>query len=373
MTRLRQSAKHSVKPVSGCVAVHQTSLSRSDRFLCAAIVILNLIEESHHPELRRDAEADMTPILPGNYFGAISFWSNFGSFECSKPDKAIFTRPDVNPLARGHILNWRFSLPQLIALSTTPWCRLPWQIVTMQHAHTLLTELEVSLAERPSSQRFTILRKLTDLFLAGADSFSDDSIQVFDELMDRLIVQIERQALIELSIRLAPAQRAPLKVIARLSRNDDIEIAKPVLEQSSVLTDQDLVQIAKTKSQAHLYAIAGRTRISEPVTDILVDRGDSKVAAKVAANEGARFSRWTFAKAVERAEEDQSLALAVANRIDLPTDLLDQLVRKATKVVQQRLMAVSRPEIRQKILEALTVVSGRLVRDRRRLAAAAEL
>jgi hypothetical protein len=134
-------------------------------------------------------------------------WSNFGSVECSETRQGDLYQTDVNPLAWGNILNWRFSLPQLIALSTTRWCRHPWRIVTMQHVHTLLAELEFSLAERPSSQRFTILRKLTDLFLAGADSFSDDSMQVFDELMDRLIVQIERQALIELSNRLAPAGR----------------------------------------------------------------------------------------------------------------------------------------------------------------------
>jgi uncharacterized protein (DUF2336 family) len=307
-------------------------------------------------ELPWGAEAELTPNLGENYLEQFWFGRIFGNpTRRSLPGQCKL-------LVRGPILSWRFFLQHLIALLTAR-CRPLWQIVTMQHAHTLLTELEVSLAERPSSRRFTILRKLTDLLLAGAESFSDDSIQVFDELMDRLIVQIERQALIELSNRLAPVQRAPLKVIARLSRNDDIEIAEPVLEQSSVLTDQDLVQIAKTKSQAHLYAIAGRTRISEPVTEILVDRGDSKVAAKVAANEGARFSRWAFTKAVERAEEDQTLALAVANRIDLPTDLLDQLVRKATKVVQQRLMAISRPEIRQKISEALTVVSVRLVRS----------
>ena len=233
----------------------------------------------------------------------------------------------------------------------------------MQHADTLVSELEVSLPERPSSQRFTILRKLTDLFLAGAESYSDDSIHLFDELMIRLIEQIERQALIELSNRLAPQKRAPRNVIGRLSRHDDIAIAEPVLEQSSVLTDHDLAQIAKTKSQAHLYAIAGRARISEPITDILIHRGDAKVAVKVAANGGARFSRWSFAKVVQRAQEDESVALAVANRIDLPGDLLDQLVRKATTVVQQRLMANSRPEIRQKISQVLAVVSDRVARS----------
>jgi hypothetical protein len=72
---------------------------------------------------------------------------------------------------------------------------------------------------------------------------------------------------------------------------------------------------------------------------------------------------WTLAKVVQRAEEDESVALAVANRIDLPADLLDQLVRKATTVVQQRLMANSRPEIREKISKVLAVVSDRVARS----------
>jgi len=233
----------------------------------------------------------------------------------------------------------------------------------MQHADTLLAEFEVSLPERPSSQRFTIFRKLTDLFLAEAEAYSDECIQLFDELMTRLIEQIEHQALIELSNRLAPVKRALPSTIGRLSRHDDIEIAEPVLAQSSVLTDRDLVEIAKTKSQAHLHAIAGRARLSEPITEILVDRGDAKVAGKVAGNAGARFSRWTLAKVVARAEKDETVALAVANRIDLPADLLDQLVRKATTVVQQRLMANSRPETRQKISQVLAIVSDRVARS----------
>lgn len=232
----------------------------------------------------------------------------------------------------------------------------------MQQAETLLSELEVSLADRPSSHRFTILRKLTDLFLAEAESYSNDCVQIFDEVMGRLIDQIERQALIELSNKLAPVDHAPRNVIGRLSRHDDIEIAEPVLTQSNVLTDLDLVEIAKTKSQAHLFAIAGRPRINVPVTDVLVDRGDAKVAGKVVANAGARFSRLGMATVVKRAEMDDAIALAVTNRIDLPPDLFDQLVRKATTVVQQRLMASSRPEVRQRISQVLAAVSGRVAR-----------
>ena len=211
----------------------------------------------------------------------------------------------------------------------------------MQQADTVFDELELCLVDRPNSRRFTILRKLTDLFLAGAETYSDESIQFFDELMGRLINRIERQALIELSQKLAPVDRAPRGVIGRLSNDDDFAIAQPVLEQSSVLTESDLVQIAKTKSQDHLYAIASRAQISAPVTDVLVERGDSRVAGKVTGNTGARFSRWGLTQAVQRAEHDEAIAVAIVNRADLPDDLLEELVRKATKVVQKRLMVSS--------------------------------
>jgi uncharacterized protein (DUF2336 family) len=233
----------------------------------------------------------------------------------------------------------------------------------MQPSHTLLDELELNLAGRPNSRRFTVLQKLTELFLDGADSYSDDSICVFDDLMSRLIERIEKQALIELSNKLAPVERPPQKIIGRLSQDDDIEIAEPVLRQSPAISDRDLVRIARTKSQDHLYAIARRGHINEPVADLLVDRGDSRVAGEVAGNSGARFSRWGFSRAVQRAETDESVALAVANRADLPADLLGELVRKATAVVQRRLMANSTPETQRRISEVLRTVSEQVVRS----------
>ena len=180
--------------------------------------------------------------------------------------------------------------------------------------------------------------------------------------MSRLIERIERQALVELSNKLAPVERPPRNVIGHLSRHDDIEVAEPVLRQSPVISDRDLVQIARTKSQDHLYAIAQRAQISEPIVDILVDRGDPRVAGEVASNTGAQFSRWGFSRAVERAETDESMALAVANRADLPTDLLGELVRKATAVVQRRLMANSTPQTQRRISQVLRTVSEQVVR-----------
>jgi hypothetical protein len=233
----------------------------------------------------------------------------------------------------------------------------------MPNSHPQLAELEATLSHGSGSQRFTILQRMTDLFLAGSDNYTDDHIAVFDELIGRLIETIERQALIELSGKLAPIERAPVNVVGRLSRNDDVAISGPLLEQSNVLTDSDLVEIATTRSQAHLSAIAGRKRIGEPVSDVLIDRGNSEVAQKVTSNAGARFSRFGLALAVRRAESDESLAVSVANREDLPPDLLDHLVRKATTAVRQRLLANAKPEMKGRITQVLTAVSSQIARS----------
>ena len=207
----------------------------------------------------------------------------------------------------------------------------------MLRDHSLFVELETTLTHGSDSQRFTILRRMTDLFLAGKDIYTDEHVAVFDGLIGRLIEKIEHQALVELSGKLAPVDRAPLNVTRRLSRDDDIAVSGPILEQSSVLTDQDLVEIARTKSQAHLSAIAGRKRIGEPVTDVLIDLGNSEVARKVTSNSGARFSRFGMTTAVRRAEQDEALAIAVADRMDVPPDLLDTLVicGSVERVVEQ--------------------------------------
>jgi len=228
--------------------------------------------------------------------------------------------------------------------------------------HSLFVELEATLTHGPGSQRFTILRRMTDLFLAGSTSYTDEHVAIFDELIGRLIEKIERQALVELSGRLAPIDRAPVTVIGRLSRDEDIGVSGPILEKSNVLTDQDLVEIAKTRSQAHLSAIAGRRRIGEPVTDVLIVRGNSEVAQKVTANTGARFSRFGLTRAVQRAEADETLAVAVANRTELPAEMLELLVRKAATAVRERLLAQARPEMKARITQILSEVASQVAR-----------
>ena len=161
-----------------------------------------------------------------------------------------------------------------------------------------------------------------------------------------------------MSHRLAPVSNAPIEAVRRLAKDDDISVAGPVLEQSPRLPDSDLVDIARTKSQAHLLAISGRTGIAERITDELVRRGDRQVVRGVADNREARLSDRSFSTLVSQAEEDGILAEKVGMRPDIPPRLFRDLLLKATEVVQQRLLAAAKPDTQAEIRRVLARVSN---------------
>ena len=228
-------------------------------------------------------------------------------------------------------------------------------------AHSLIQEIETSLTAGRASQRSEVLRKVTDLFLNGAENFSAEQTGLFDDVFCHLVHKIERSALIELSGRLAPVATAPVNVTLRLARDNDIDIASPILEKSSVLTDRDLSEIARTMGQGHLTAIAGRQHIVEAVTEILVERGSGGVLQRVAGNAGAQFSRLTLASLLGKAGQDSELAVTVAGRVDIPRELFEQFVIKATDVVRQRLLATVHPAVRGRIEQILSGIAKKLL------------
>jgi Uncharacterised protein conserved in bacteria (DUF2336) len=225
-------------------------------------------------------------------------------------------------------------------------------------AHTsLIAELEDSVHCGSSHKRAAVLARVTDLFVDGTKRFDDEQIGAFDDVLCYLIDKIETKALAELSQRLALLDHAPPRVIRRLASHDEIAVAGPVLRHAKQLDDDNLVDVAKVGSQDHLLAISVRSRLNEPVTDVLVDRGNSAVVHSIAENAGARFSENGITALVRHAENDEDLAGKIMERRDLPPQLFCRLLLQATEVVKERLLARARPETRQLIQQVLAKVS----------------
>lgn len=233
----------------------------------------------------------------------------------------------------------------------------------MAHAapkNSIIAEIESALSAGSGEKRIKILMSVTDLFLGRSEQFTEAETKLFDDVIGHLIKHVESRALVELSLRLATIPNAPIGTIQRLARDDAVEISGPILQQSDRLSDDDLVEIANTKSQAHLARIARRSRINEPVTDALVDNGDADVANEVAINSGARFSELTMVKLVMRADGDERLAGSIARRADISPAAFRQLLLQATEAVRSKLLAAANPAQQDTIKQVLDEISAQV-------------
>jgi uncharacterized protein (DUF2336 family) len=227
----------------------------------------------------------------------------------------------------------------------------------MESASAVIDELERALSGGSTGRRVEVLHRVTGLFVNNAGNYTAEQIALFDDVMGRLVREIEGAAIVALSNRLAETPNAPPDIIRRLAWDDAVEVSGPVLAKSDKLTDQDLIELAGAKGQVHLAHIAARPALKEGVTDALLERGNSEVAKTLAANLAASFSEVGLMQLVMRADGDEGLAEKVAARSDLPAFLFRQLVVNATDKVRQKLLASARPDSRRAIERLLVEIS----------------
>ena len=227
----------------------------------------------------------------------------------------------------------------------------------MNQTKSYLEDLDDAISRGTAESRTRALWHATDLLIAGR--YSEDEIATFGQVIGRLADEIEVEVRAQLSQRLARFDRAPIDVIHQLAFDDAIEVARPVLEGSPQLDDATLIANARSKSQAHLLAIAKRESIAEAVTDVLVARGNRAVVNSVAENDGARISGSSLLHMVKRAEGDSILAEQLGLRKDIPRQLFQQLIAKASDDVRKRLES-ERPEMCEQIGTSVIDVAGAL-------------
>jgi uncharacterized protein (DUF2336 family) len=228
-------------------------------------------------------------------------------------------------------------------------------------------EVEAAVTAGSTDKHLDTLKQVTDLFLRSADGYSGEQIELFGDVLERLIRTIElraladvsaRIALAELSTQLASVKQAPPSAVRRLANNDEISIAKPVLTESARLSAEDLVELAQTKGEQHLLAISGRWWLTEIVTDALLKRHYPSVSRRLVTNPGARMSASGYAIVLKQAERDPELAVETGIRVDLLPEQRAQLLRSATEAVRARLLARAPPHLFEDIRSAIALAAA---------------
>lgn len=166
---------------------------------------------------------------------------------------------------------------------------------------------------------------------------SDAELKIAHDIVRTMAKDVESSVRQALSQSLRRASRMPHDVALKLA-NDIESVALPILTHSQVLTDEDLTAIVKGGAVAKQEAIAGRPRVSEKVSEALIESAGEKVVATLMSNTGARISDMSMNKAVDRFTESDEIKKRIIARETLPATVAERLVTMVSENLQNYLV-----------------------------------
>lgn len=221
--------------------------------------------------------------------------------------------------------------------------------------------------KRPDS-RASLAARMGDLILGGEfGAMSPRERELAEDILQRLLHDLEMPIRRALAERLAPEAAAPRKLIVQLA-NDRIEVAWPVLLRSALLDDAELLNVVRTRTLQHRLAVARRDRLSEQICDALVRPGEADVLRAVLENKGARIAFDTFETLVETSEGDAELQELILRREDLHPSLAGRMYAWVSEALRRYI--VENFDVERTLLDrAIDAALAEVVADHARSAA----
>jgi len=191
-------------------------------------------------------------------------------------------------------------------------------LVRLYDTHNLYTLAREKDSEGSCAELTTIMTDLMTIKL------SDKESELIADVLLGLMKQAQKDLKLALSERLASMEHVPLRIILSMA-NDDIQIADPILRQSPVLQDLDLLYILQAKGAEHGRSIAQRAGLSASVINMLADTKDFETAVYLSENDGISLTEHAYAILSDMAKHSDRLARPLLSREDLPQEIAGKL------------------------------------------------
>ncbi|MCP8940362.1 DUF2336 domain-containing protein [Alsobacter sp. SYSU M60028] len=121
-----------------------------------------------------------------------------------------------------------------------------------------------------------------------------------------------------MAVTLASSPEAPRHVASGLAADADGSVAAPVLAESPLLGEAELIERVATGDAAAQEAIASRARIAAPLAAAIAEVAEPSALARLAGNPGASILDFSLTRMAERAGGDPCVRAALEARGDLP-------------------------------------------------------
>ncbi|MDF1793076.1 MAG: DUF2336 domain-containing protein [Thalassobaculaceae bacterium] len=157
------------------------------------------------------------------------------------------------------------------------------------------------------------------------------------DIVRKLAGDVEQQVRQNLADAVRQSVGLPHDVALKLAK-DVADVSLPIISDSVVLTDGDLVSIVEEGDVDKQLAIATRDEVSEVVAGALVERGTEDVVVAVVSNPGAAIDEPSLGKALDRFGESPRLQAPMVGRAVLPVGVAERLVSLVSEKLRDELV-----------------------------------
>jgi uncharacterized protein (DUF2336 family) len=208
--------------------------------------------------------------------------------------------------------------------------------------------------------RETLYKNIWDLFENRGTSLSARERELMRDILRRLSHDIEMSIRVKLAENLSRRTAAPRELVLMLA-NETIEVAYPILMESRVLQDLDLIEVVRQQTFRHQLAVAMRKDIGEDVSQALVDTQNPDVIVALLNNHSARLPAGLVDELVDASKQVERYQNPLLRRPDLPAPLAQRMYAWVSAALRQHILqhfAIDEDDLDDTVAETMVEVSS---------------
>lgn len=165
----------------------------------------------------------------------------------------------------------------------------------------------------------------------GADR--DTAIGILEILSRDLELEV-REAL---SVQVQHCAYLPHSIARTLVQDLD-PVALPIIQNSPVLTEADLLEIVRAGSQARRVAVARRESVSVRISDALAETDDKIVVTALLDNMRAQIGSTSLDRILKKFGADEQVQALIVERPALPMEIITRIIDRLGNTLKQRMI-----------------------------------
>jgi len=178
---------------------------------------------------------------------------------------------------------------------------------------------------RAIADRERLILAIVDLCAQSEPDVHTPRVQaLLDPIFLNLVTDAERQIRLRLARKLAPFDWPPPRLINLLAR-DEIEIARPIIAASPVLSQADLARLLTEADIEHQIEVARRPYVGREVVETILDQAEPEALTALAGNDTADIEPGAMRQLVEASRRIAGMRSPLVRHPRLTTEMAERL------------------------------------------------